>query len=58
LQLVTTRNEEFFLPADAAPAGSAVEAHLEALTRRQQDAAMVAEEAARWDAVSCWLRVG
>ncbi|KAL4858033.1 TPR and ankyrin repeat-containing protein 1 [Chlorella vulgaris] len=51
-QLVTTRNEEFFLPADAAPAGSAVEAHLEALTKRQQDAAMVAEEVARWDAAA------
>ncbi len=55
LQLVTRRNEEFFLPSDAAPAGSAVEAQLEELTKRQLDAAKVAEEAERWERVRLWL---
>ncbi|PSC71609.1 TPR and ankyrin repeat-containing 1-like isoform A [Micractinium conductrix] len=48
-QLVTRRNREFFLPSDRAPAGSAVEAQLEALTRNQLDAAKFAEEAERWE---------
>ena len=52
-QLLTRRNREFFLPSDRAPAGSAVEAQLEALTRREQDAAAVAEEAERWERVRC-----
>ncbi|KAL4457799.1 hypothetical protein ABPG75_012664 [Micractinium tetrahymenae] len=48
-QLVTRRNREFFLPSDCAPAGSAVEAQLEGLTRKQQDAAKVEEEQAQWE---------
>jgi hypothetical protein len=51
LQLLTRRNLEFFLPSDAAPAGTAVESQLDALTRRQLDAAKVAEEAERWERV-------
>lgn len=51
LQLVTRRNREFYLPSDRAPAGSAVEAQLESLARRQTDAAKVAEEAERWERV-------
>lgn len=50
-QLLTRRNQAFFLPSDRAPAGSAVEAQLEALTRRELDAAAVAEEAERWERV-------
>ena len=48
---MTRRNREFFLPSDRAPAGSAVEAQLEALAKRQMDAAKVAEEAERWEQV-------
>lgn len=48
---MTRRNREFYLPSDRAPAGSAVEAQLESLARRQTDAAKVAEEAERWERV-------
>lgn len=50
-QLVTRRNREFFLPSDCAPVGSALEAQLEGLTRRQQDAVKVEDERAQWERV-------
>lgn len=51
VQLLTQRNKEFYLPLDRAPAGSALEKQLEALTRAALEAAAVAEEAARLERV-------
>ena len=55
LQMVTKRNQEYFLPDDRAPSGSAVEAQLHKLAQQQLDAQKVALEAERWQKVGAGL---
>jgi hypothetical protein len=53
--MVTKRNQEYFLPDDRAPSGSAVEAQLHKLAQQHLGAQKVALEAERWQKVSAGL---